>query len=150
MRIFLSLVALAAVTGALGGTTQPGLPEPNLVTQFVKAFETQNAQGIAALYTEDAKLLPPNEPLVKGRANIERWYAQSFGSGVSAWTLRSRTGMHEGPIAYETGAYSVLLPAGKDNARPRLETCKYVWALRKMSTGWLIDSHMFNSDSTGR
>ena len=39
---------------------------------YVKASLAADAKAIAALYTEDAVEMPPNQPMVKGRAAIEQ------------------------------------------------------------------------------
>lgn len=85
-------------------------------------------------------------PEVIGRAGIRNWYLKSFSGGVSDFKMESRTVLYEGPVGYERGAYSVRLPGADGSGAGRTDTRKYVWTLRKSPTGWLIDSHMFNSD----
>jgi ketosteroid isomerase-like protein len=145
MRGFLG--ALVAATLALTATTAQEKKEaPNLVPAFEKAFANTDADALAALYFEDAVLLPPNEPKVIGRAEIRKWYVKSFSSGVSHFKMDSRALLYEGPVGYERGAYSVRVPGAARNGEALTDTRKYVWTLRKSPTGWLIDSHMFNSD----
>ena len=41
----------------------------------------------------------------------------------------------------------VRLAGGVGNSgQARSDTRRYLWSLRKSTTGWLIDAHMFNSD----
>ena len=62
---------------------------------FAKAFANKDAEALANLYFENAVLLPPNEPEVIG-AEIRKWYAKAFSSGVSDFKMESRTGLHAG------------------------------------------------------
>ncbi len=119
---------------------------PNLVPAFATAFANKDAEALAMLYFENAVLLPPNEPEVIGRAQIRDWYAKAFSSGISDFKTESRTGLHEGPVGYERGAYSVRVVGAAGTGQARTDTRKYLWSLRKSATGWLIDAHMFNSD----
>jgi ketosteroid isomerase-like protein len=137
---------VAAALAFTATTAQEKKDVPNLVPAFEKAFANKDADALAALYLENAVLLPPNEPEVIGRDEIRKWYLKSFSSGVSHFRMESRTGLHEGPVGYERGAYSVRVPGTGRNGEALTDTRKYVWTLRMSPTGWLIDSHMFNSD----
>lgn len=139
-------VLIATMLVSTAPTAQEKKAAPNLVPAFEKAFANKDAEAMAALYFENAVLLPPNEPEVIGRAEIRRWYSKSFSSGVSDFRMESRTVFYEGPVAYERGAYSVRLTGPGGNGQARTDTRKYVWTLRTSPTGWLIDSHIFNSD----
>ena len=41
---------------------------------FAKALVAKDATAAANLYTENASLLPPNEPMVTGRENIKNYW----------------------------------------------------------------------------
>jgi len=116
------LAALVAATLAFTATTAQDKTEaPNLLPAFEKAFANNDADGLAALYFEEAVLLPPNEPAVVGRAEIRKWYQKLFSTGVSHFKMESRTVLYEGPVGYERGAYSVRVPGSGRNgeaARP--------------------------------
>src|SRR5687767_8647479 len=42
---------------------------------YLDAANAGDSAGWAALYTEDAVMMPPNSPAVEGRAAIESWLA---------------------------------------------------------------------------
>ena len=44
--------------------------------QFVAAFNKGDAAAVAAMYTQDATVLPAGAPMVKGRAAIEAMWRQ--------------------------------------------------------------------------
>jgi len=103
---------VAGIRGAM--VVAAGAIRYNFVTFII-------ADGLAALYFEEAVLLPPNEPAVVGRAEIRKWYQKLFSTGVSHFKMESRTVLYEGPVGYERGAYSVRVPGSGRNgeaARP--------------------------------
>jgi len=146
MRSFLAALIAATTLAFTATTAQDKKDAPNLVPAFEKAFANKDAEALAALYSENAALLPPNEPEVIGRAEIRKWYQKSFSSGVSNFKMESRTGLREGPVGYERGTYSVRVPRAGRSGEALTDARKYVWTLRMSPTGWLIDMHMFNSD----
>ena len=52
--------------------------------QFVEAFNRGDAAGAVAVYTEDATILPPGSPRVRGRDGIRQFWQAVMDSGVSA------------------------------------------------------------------
>ena len=56
---------------------------------YVKATTSGDAKAVAALYTEDAVEMPPNLPMVKGRAAIQRSYEKVFSSGFKVVDLHA-------------------------------------------------------------
>lgn len=139
--------SLLLSVGAAAEDTQPVGSKTNVMTEWVQAFRNRDSTGIAALYAEEATLFPANEPAVKGRAEIERWYRKLFASGSSTLKRESERSVQEGPIAFETGEYELSIPACNGNSS-RTETRRYMWSLRRSGSGnrWIIDSHMFNAD----
>src|SRR5690349_19670943 len=45
---------------------------------FVSAFAKGDAATVAALYTEEAAILPPGAPIMKGRKNIEAFWKEAM------------------------------------------------------------------------
>lgn len=52
-----------------------------------EAFNRGDAGAVAALYSENAKLLPPTHEVVEGRPAIERFWAGLFQAGVTGHAL---------------------------------------------------------------
>lgn len=146
LRVVSSAVAL--FTMVLSARAQEPQIKPKVLADFLAAFANKDVAGVARLYADNATLFPSNEPAVKGRANIERWYQRAFAAGVSSVTMDSDQLVYEGPLAYNTGTYSVLLPCSSAAKSPVKETRRYIWTLRRSDSGWLIDSHIFNTDAS--
>ena len=54
---------------------------------FVRHVNAGDAAQLAACYAEDARILPPNHPLVSGRAEIRQFFESMLAAGVADFTL---------------------------------------------------------------
>jgi ketosteroid isomerase-like protein len=130
-----SLAPLSATDIAAIETTQ---------LQFAAAFLRRDFDALAALYTDDAVVMPPNEPAVHGRTALKAWMA-AF-PVVTDFTLS--TGRIEGraDLAYVRGTYTMTLrPEGGQT--PVMVRGKYLEIRRRQSNGeWLLEADMFSSD----
>ena len=149
-KMFYVVAVLGIVIGVLPdravaqtkGKTDPALPK--LAKEWADAFNAKNAAGVAALYTEDAALNPPNEPAVQGRGNIQAWVQKMIDHGLSNMVLTPTESAISGNIAYEAGTYSATVtPPG---SKPVTDKGKYLLVLKQASGKWLIAHDIFNSD----
>lgn len=110
---------------------------------FHQAALANDWAGLAATYTEDAVLMPPNEPPIEGRADIQRWFA-SF-PPVTAFELENIEIDGRGDLAYVRGTFMLTIaPEGMD---PITDTAKFIEIRRKQPDGsWLLSRDVFNSD----
>jgi len=107
---------------------------------WMEAFNTRNADALTSLYTEDAVLLPPNEPAVFGRDAIRatnRELLAEEGLGMEIEDLEVRS---EGDLGYKAGRYRMY---SKDGAL--LDRGKYIEIWKKTDGTWLIHREMWNS-----
>lgn len=74
-RIALALACLLAATPALA-QSKPTIQKLN--DEWADAFNRGDAAGLAAMYTQDAYVLPAGAPLVKGRGDIEAFWKQAM------------------------------------------------------------------------
>src|SRR4029453_14905629 len=51
------------------------------------AFNKGDAQAMAALYTDDAIILPPSHVVIKGRADVEKYISGLFEIGMASHQL---------------------------------------------------------------
>jgi uncharacterized protein (TIGR02246 family) len=112
--------------------------------RFAAAFLRRDFEALAALYTEDAVLMPPNAPAVQGRAAVKAWMAAFptiTGLTISIDRIEGRA-----DLAYVRGAYTMTLrPEGAE--APVTVRGKYMEIRRRQSSGeWLLEADMFNSD----
>lgn len=112
---------------------------------FASAANAKDTAKLAALYVEDAILMPPNQELVRGRAAIQAFWQGILDSGARDVSLSS-TGLFEsGSIAYETGTYQFTIAPAQGPAVT--DRGKYLVGLRRDAGGkWRMQYDIFNSD----
>ena len=124
-------LALGLATPAQAEDVRAGVEAAN------KKFETAAAKGdgaaMAALYTQDAQLLPANSDFVKGTAAIQKFWQGVLDSGIRGATLTTLEAEGHGAVAHEVGAYELRDQAGKV-----LDKGKYVVIWKKVGTGWKL------------
>lgn len=148
MKIAISLlVALATGLGfaapARAQSAQASI-EAALV-EFAKAFNGKDAAAVAAQYTEDAALLPPDAARVDGRANIEKFWKGAMDAGLTDLALKAVEVEESGDLAYEVGTVTFKMP-GEGGALTEAAG-KYIVVWKKGPDGsWRLHRDIWNSD----
>jgi ketosteroid isomerase-like protein len=104
-----------------------------------KAYNEKNADAVAALYSEDAQLLPPGAAVVNGHAAIKDFWANDIATGWGQITITSDAGGTAGEWAWRAGAFSVQVTP--------VVTGKYVEVWHKTADGWRLHRDIWNSDA---
>jgi uncharacterized protein (TIGR02246 family) len=116
--------------------------------QWARAAKAGDGEGIAALYTSDAILLPPGEPMVKGEAAKKYWV--DFANGFSGPTeLNTMAVEGSGDVATAIGTYTMTLTPRKAGAKPLpTDEGKYIEVLKRQGDGpWKIAYDIWNPDA---
>ena len=100
-----------------------------------KCADAHDARGIAALYAENATLLPPGQPAISGRQNIQGFWQAFFDAGASDVRLKSIQIVGSGDLAYEIGEYSAMMPQPSGGTAPG--TGKYLIVFERQPEGTL-------------
>lgn len=116
-----------------------------LRSAFAAALNAQDAARAASYYTEDAVLIPPGEPLVRGRAAIEAYWTAAIQAGgvrdVSVETLDARS---SGDLGYEIGSFA--LTATGPNGEALTERGRYIELLERGTDGrWYSTAGIWNA-----
>ena len=118
--------------------------EAALVT-FEEAFNSGDTAAVAAHYTQDAVLLPPDATRVDGREAIQNFWKGAMDSGLKDLRLEAVEVEESGDLAYEVGKFALSVP-GKDGA-PADVMGKYIVVWKKGPDGtWRLHRDIWNSD----
>jgi uncharacterized protein (TIGR02246 family) len=151
--VILGVAVLATVAGARGlaqaGAQSASSGDPaikQVADAYVKASLAGDAKAIAALYTEDAVEMPPNQPPIKGRAAIEQHYATLLaGTKLGTFTLTHLESRASGDMGYDAGTYDQSVTPGGATA-PMKDTGKYVVILKRTGGAWKVAYAIYNSN----
>lgn len=107
--------------------------------RFQQHLLARNLDSLAALYTDDAVVMPPNHAPVIGRGAIREFQASY--PAVTAFSLNNETMDGRGDLAYVRGRY-VMTVAGAPT-----DSGKYIEVRRRQPDGsWRIAVDIFNSN----
>ena len=112
--------------------------------KFEEAATKKDAAGIAALYTDDAIVLPPDAPMARGKAGIqELWGNVIQGLGLKSVKLETVDMEIAGDTACEVGRATLeLAPQGGSAATAK---AKYVVSWKKTKDGWKLHRDIWNA-----
>ena len=109
---------------------------------WTAAFSKGDAAAVAALYTEDAYVLPPGSAMVKGRAAIEAFWRQA----AQQMTDAKLTTLDVLPLG-RSAAREIGTVTLKTKSQPPQEVVgKYVVVWRKVGRDWKLATDIWNTD----
>ena len=114
-------------------------------TSWSKAYNGGDAKAVAALYAEDALLLPPGAAGVSGRAAILEFFTKDIAGTKAAGAVfvvdpKTDVGV-SGNMGWESGTYKVTVKAAV------VETGKFLSVSRKKDGKWLYIRDTWNADA---
>ena len=113
----------------------------------LKAAQAKDVDGAVANYAEDGSWLPPNAPMVNGKAAIRAGWLKLIGSpGFNIdWQIDKLEVGRAGDIAYTIYTYQLALEG--PNGKPITDHGKDMAIWKKQSDGsWKMIADTFNSD----
>ena len=119
----------------------------NLDAEWSKAAGAKDLDKTASYYSDDALVMPPNSPVLQGKAAARgMWQAMfavpGFGGGWKATRVEVAS---SGDVGYVTGNYEINeTDAG---GKPKTDKGKYLAVFKKQPDGtWKCVADMFNTD----
>lgn len=111
---------------------------------FMDAFSRADAAGIAALYTEDAKLLPPGSPMMSGKEAIQSFWQGVMDMGLKEARLDIVEVESQGNLAYEISRFT--LSGQQPGGESILLMGKYVVVWKNEGGLWKLHVDIWNTD----
>ena len=113
---------------------------------MAEAFSARDGGRAAALYSEDACMMPNGMPTSRGREAIGGFFSGAIGQGIvgARFTTQEVDGDHTQVL--EIGSYALFaaLPNGE---RICVEDGRYFAAWRKVDGAWRVYRDMFNRNT---
>ena len=153
MQTFLTRPVLAAVAVLVfgsSGVAQPAKADPARAAiekqnaAFSAAFARGDAAALAAAYTDDAIVLPPDAEMVRGKAGIEALWKGLISAGAKSLALTTVDVQSSGALAVETG--TGILKIQPSGAAEQTQSAKYVVVWKRQADGsWKLHRDMWNA-----
>jgi uncharacterized protein (TIGR02246 family) len=147
----LMLLATLACSGAPGGATSDRAARAavdSAANKLVTALRTNASDSLLALMTDDVVLMPPNEPVLKGKAAVRAWYDQLLTQlRTSSLMINDREVLIGGEWATELAGFEWTLAAVAGGPTVT-ERGSYVQVWHRERDGqWLFARELWNSTS---
>ena len=112
---------------------------------FAKALTEKDAVAAAIVYDENASILPPNEAIITGRANIQAYWQGAIDAGIIDATVKTIDAKSEGDLGYEIGTFTMRFHGAKNDTI--VEVGKYTEILERNDDGkWISTYGMWSSN----
>ena len=150
MRYAVTIAALAltvAVSACATGAREQGFTRADQdairknAEDLAAAFNAKEVDKVLGFYAENSVFMPPNAPLLRGRDPLKSFYDGMIEQGATDLRLEPDEVSGHGPIAYESGTYSVSYAKGDQRDRG-----KYLLVLRNMGGTWRTEKTICSSD----
>ena len=110
--------------------------------KFMEMFDRGDAAGVAALYTADAKLMPPDTQVVNGTEAIRSFWQGAMNMGVKEAKLETMEVESRDDLAYEIGKYTLIIrPKEGENST---SSGKYLVVWKNRDGRWKLHVDIWN------
>ena len=110
---------------------------------FAAAASHGNVDGMLALYADDAILMPPGAPAMRGKDAIRQFWTGFTSLGAIDAKLVTDDVMQSGNLAAETGHFELTITP--KSGAPIKDSGKYLVVWRNSGGEWRIVRDIFNS-----
>lgn len=133
-----SLALLAAAGASAGDEVRSAIEAANMKLEV--AISNSDGQGMAAFYTADGQLLPPQSDFVSGTEAIGRFWQAVFDSGIKGASILTVEVESHGNSAHEVGKYEL-----RDVDGNVLDHGKYIVIWRRVGDTWKLHRDIWAS-----
>lgn len=126
LRLVLVAVSLTGLaTMAAAEDVRQAIEQTNV--RFVEAFKAGDAATIASLYTQTAKMLPPDATEIAGGEAIQAEWQSWIDAGLKDLTLEAKEVEADGDLAYEIGWFTLQAPTETNDMATASGNYVVVW-----------------------
>ena len=108
--------------------------------QFKKSIEHGDVGNIGSLYTEDAKILPPNMDMLEGRDTIQKFWQGALEMGIKSYQPEIIEVEYSGNLGFFLGKYTLYGDGNKI-----INKGKFVTVFKNVDGEWKVYRDIFNS-----
>ena len=112
---------------------------------FMNAFQRGDAAGVAACYTTEARLLPPNGQPMTGTAAITAFWQGAMELGITAAKLETVELETRDDLAFELGQYTLTIQPAPDTTVT--DVGKYVVVWKQADGAWKLHVDIWNTNT---
>jgi uncharacterized protein (TIGR02246 family) len=106
---------------------------------FIAAFSKGDARAVSELYTEDAQVIAPGQPVAMGRGAVAAHWQKAIDEGVMGLELETQEVESSADLACETGVVRLTSKAGvRSEAR-------YVVVWKRENEQWKLHRDIWNA-----
>ena len=139
------ITALPLLLMIVGCNQAPMSTDPSVLTSKTEAWEAalnaKDIDALVALYTSDARILPPNAEMESGGAAIAVVFGGMIDAGIGG-ELTSIEARVSGDVGYDVGTYTLRLDGEV------IDTGKFIETFVRGDDGeWRITNDIWNSDN---
>ena len=150
-----TIVAVLAVACSTGEAAKDGAPPASLragvdsaADRLLAALRTDSPDSLVALLADDVIIMPPNEPVLKGKAAVRTWYEQFVKQmRTSSLTISDREVLIGGDYATEVAGFEWTL-APVAGGTPVVDRGSYIQVWHRGADGrWMFSREVWNSSA---
>jgi uncharacterized protein (TIGR02246 family) len=108
--------------------------------EFEAAYNSGDAARVAALYTEEGQLLPPNADFMVGREAIQAFWQGAMDAGIASAKIEILEVEGHDDTAIEVSKYALCAQDGTE-----LDAGKFIVIWKRVEGGWKLHRDIFNS-----
>lgn len=135
-----ALAILALAAGCESGTPPETFPQ-TAADGWLGSFNGGDISGLVLMYSADAEILPPDEPVMSGPEAIESFW-QDYNPGQVRIEVGEVDTRKIGDFWLREGAYKALFP---NEGEPRVG--KFIELWKHENGNWLIFRQMWNRNA---
>ena len=112
----------------------------SICQQFQKFIEEGDLVNIGYLYTEDAKILPPNMDMLEGRDSIQAFWQRASEMGIKSYQPEILEVEYSGNLGFFVGKYTLY-----GNENKIINKGKFITVFKNIDGEWKVYRDIFNS-----